>query len=74
MNRRLLFLLPLLMLAVAAIHRGFSWFERTPYRNSPMWEFPIRLKAAFPELEPIWLSTETAEDQILLLSREQLAL
>ena len=37
----------------AAIHRGFSWFERTPYRNSPMWEFPIRLKAAFPELELI---------------------
>ncbi len=35
----------------AAIHRGFSWFERTPFRNSPMWEFPIRLKAAFPELE-----------------------
>jgi chorismate mutase len=29
------------------------WFERTPYRNSPMWEFPIRLKAAFPELELI---------------------
>lgn len=36
---------------LAAIHRGFNWFERTPYRNSPMWEFPIRLKAAFPELE-----------------------
>lgn len=36
---------------LAAIHRGFSWFERTPYRNSPMWEFPIRLKAAFPGLE-----------------------
>ena len=38
---------------LAAIHRGFSWFERTPYRNSPMWEFPIRLKAAFPQLELI---------------------
>ncbi len=38
---------------LAAIHRGFSWFERTPYRNSPMWEFPIRLKAAFPELEVV---------------------
>jgi chorismate mutase len=38
---------------LAAVHRGFSWFERTPYRNSPMWEFPIRLKAAFPELEII---------------------
>lgn len=36
---------------LAAIHRGFSWFERTPYRNSPMWEFPIRLKAAHPGLE-----------------------
>ncbi len=38
---------------LAAIHRGFNWFERTPYRNSPMWEFPIRLKAAFPQLELI---------------------
>jgi len=36
---------------LGAVHRGFSWFERTPYRNSPMWEFPIRLKAAYPELE-----------------------
>ncbi|MBX7128708.1 MAG: chorismate mutase, partial [Flavobacteriales bacterium] len=38
---------------LAAVHRGFSWFERTPYRNSPMWEFPIRLKATFPQLELI---------------------
>jgi chorismate mutase len=36
---------------LAAVHRGFSWFERTPYRNNPMWEFPIRLKAAHPGLE-----------------------
>lgn len=28
--------------------------------------------AAFPDLDPIWLSTEHAEDQILLLTREQL--
>lgn len=28
---------------------------------------------AFPELDPVWLSTEHAEDQILLLTREQLA-
>lgn len=38
---------------MAAIHRGFHWFERTPYRNGPMWEFPIRLKATFPRLELI---------------------
>lgn len=28
--------------------------------------------AAFPELEPVWLSTASSEDQILLLNREQL--
>lgn len=28
---------------------------------------------AFPDLEPVWLSTATTEDQILLLTREQLA-
>lgn len=28
--------------------------------------------AAFPELDPVWLSTEHAEDQILLLTRDQL--
>lgn len=28
--------------------------------------------AAFPSLEPVWLSTENTEDQILLLTREQL--
>jgi chorismate mutase len=38
---------------LAAVHRGFSWFEHTPYRNSPMWEFPIRLKGAYPDLELI---------------------
>ncbi|MBC2770222.1 50S ribosomal protein L3 N(5)-glutamine methyltransferase [Pusillimonas minor] len=27
---------------------------------------------AFPELDPVWLSTENAEDQILMLTREQL--
>src|SRR5699024_9273264 len=29
--------------------------------------------AAFPHLDPVWLSTEHTEDQILLLTREQLA-
>ncbi|MCB0793971.1 MAG: bifunctional 3-deoxy-7-phosphoheptulonate synthase/chorismate mutase type II [Flavobacteriales bacterium] len=36
---------------LAAVHRGFSWSGPTPYRNQPMWEFPIRLKASYPELE-----------------------
>ena len=33
-----------------AVHRGFSFFTHTPYRNSPMWEIPIELKRLFPGL------------------------
>lgn len=29
---------------IAAIHRGFSPFERTLYRNMPKWEIPIELR------------------------------
>lgn len=29
---------------IAAIHRGFSPFERTRYRNMPKWEIPVELK------------------------------
>jgi chorismate mutase len=33
-----------------AVHRGFSFFTHTPYRNSPMWEIPIELKRLCPDL------------------------
>ncbi len=33
-----------------AIHRGFSFFNRSPYRNAPMWEIPIELKRHWPTL------------------------
>jgi chorismate mutase len=33
-----------------AIHRGFSFFNRTPYRNAPMWEIPIELMRLCPGL------------------------
>ncbi len=35
---------------LAAIHRGFSGFEKSLYRNIPKWDFPIELKRQFPEL------------------------
>ena len=28
---------------LAAVHRGFSYYKETPYRNFPMWEIPIEL-------------------------------
>lgn len=59
---------------LAAIHRGFHWIERTPYRNSPMWEIPVRLKAAFPELELIGDPSHIAGDRDLLAGVAQQAL
>ncbi|MCO6482275.1 MAG: bifunctional 3-deoxy-7-phosphoheptulonate synthase/chorismate mutase type II [Flavobacteriales bacterium] len=59
---------------VAAIHRGFHWFERTPYRNSPMWEIPVRLKATFPQLEMIGDPSHIAGNPGLLAPVAQQAL
>ncbi|MFC2101846.1 chorismate mutase [Bacteroidota bacterium] len=36
-----------------AIHRGFSYYKHSPYRNDPMWEIPIELKRLCPELPVI---------------------
>ncbi|SMO79949.1 chorismate mutase [Solitalea koreensis] len=35
---------------IAAIHRGFSSFEKSAFRNEPMWEMAIALKTQHPEL------------------------
>jgi chorismate mutase len=35
---------------IIAVHRGFSFFNRSPYRNAPMWEIPIELKRLCPDL------------------------
>jgi chorismate mutase len=35
---------------LAVIHRGFSAYEKTIYRNPPMWEIPIELRRQYPEI------------------------
>jgi chorismate mutase len=35
---------------LAAIHRGFSTYEKTIYRNPPMWEIPIELRRRYPNI------------------------
>ena len=35
---------------IKAIHRGFSSFEKSVYRNTPKWEIPIELMRIFPEI------------------------
>ena len=35
---------------LGAIHRGFSTFNKSPFKNTPMWELPIELKTMCPSL------------------------
>jgi chorismate mutase len=35
---------------ISAIHRGFSSFEKTKFRNEPKWGIPIELMRLFPDL------------------------
>ena len=35
---------------LALIHRGFSFFNSGQYRNSPMWQIPIDMRAERPDL------------------------
>lgn len=35
---------------IGAIHRGFSTFQKSPFRNSPNWNIPIELKRRMPDL------------------------
>ena len=35
---------------MAAIHRGFSSFDKKIYRNLPMWQIPIELRRRIPDL------------------------
>lgn len=35
---------------LGVIHRGFSTYEKTKYRNNPEWQLPIELQTKFPDL------------------------
>lgn len=35
---------------LGVIHRGFSTYEKTRYRNNPEWQIPIDLQTRFPDL------------------------
>jgi chorismate mutase len=35
---------------LGVIHRGFSTYEKTKYRNNPEWQLPIELQNKFPNL------------------------
>lgn len=59
---------------LVAIHRGFSFLNHTPYRNSPMWEIPIELKRLYPELPILVDPSHICGETGLLLATSQKAL
>lgn len=59
---------------IAAVHRGFSPFERTAYRNMPKWEIPIELRRRLPELPVICDPSHIAGEATLVPEVAQKAL
>jgi chorismate mutase len=38
---------------LGVIHRGFSVYQQTPYRNKPKWQIPLNFKRQFPAIPMI---------------------
>jgi chorismate mutase len=57
-----------------AIHRGFHYFEKSPFRNAPMWEIPIELKRIAPNLPIIVDPSHICGKRSLIESISQKAL
>ena len=57
-----------------AIHRGFHYFKRSPFRNAPMWEIPIELKRIAPSLPIITDPSHICGKRDLIPSVSQKAL
>ncbi len=59
---------------ITAIHRGFSSFEKTVYRNVPMWEIPIELKLRMPNIPIVCDPSHICGKRELLASVSQKAM
>ena len=59
---------------MAAIHRGFSSFEKGPFRNAPMWDLAIELKTRIPELDMLCDPSHIAGNRELISFVSQKAL
>lgn len=56
---------------VGMIHRGFSSYGNTEYRNAPMWHLPIEMKRRFPEMLLICDPSHICGNRTLLQSVAQ---
>lgn len=56
---------------IGLIHRGFTSYGNTEYRNVPMWQIPIEMKRLFPELPMICDPSHICGNRQSLLSVSQ---
>ena len=59
---------------LGVIHRGFSAYEKTKYRNNPEWQIPIDLQNRFPDLPLILDPSHIAGRRDLIFDLCQTAL
>lgn len=59
---------------MAAIHRGFSTYDKTLYRNSPQWQLPIELRRRIPGLPIITDPSHICGNRDFLLDISQKAM
>lgn len=59
---------------IMAVHRGFDQLPKGYYRNSPLWEVPIELRRAMPEIPLLCDPSHIAGKRDPLLSLSQTAL
>lgn len=59
---------------LGVIHRGFSTYEKTMYRNNPEWQIPIDLQNRFPDLPMILDPSHIAGRRDLVFDISQTAL
>ncbi|MFO7844368.1 MAG: bifunctional 3-deoxy-7-phosphoheptulonate synthase/chorismate mutase type II [Bacteroidales bacterium] len=59
---------------IGAIHRGFSGFEKSIYRNVPQWQIPIELKTRIPQIPLICDPSHIAGKRALLKEISQKAM
>ncbi|MFC2125480.1 chorismate mutase [Bacteroidota bacterium] len=58
---------------IGAIHRGFSTFNKTRFRNPPQWKIPIDLKKTFPDIPLLCDPSHIAGDRNMIFDISQKA-
>ncbi len=59
---------------VGAIHRGFTTYDKTRYRNVPQWQLPIELREKMPEIPLLCDPSHMGGSRELILELSQKAL